>query len=64
MENGWHTLAGNVVFVADNRVIRGVFDGTTVYPYRWVSKYNAWCKERMSYAAFSAGVRRGTVKML
>ena len=39
MKNGWHTLAGNVVFVEDNRVIRGVSNGTTVYPYRWIGKY-------------------------
>ena len=64
MKNGWHKLVGNVVFVEDNKVMRGVFGGTTVYPYRWINKYNTWCKEYMSPAAFSAGVRRGTVQML
>ncbi len=64
MKNGWHKLAGNVVFVADNKVVRGVLDGYAVYPYRWTGKYSAWSKEYMSPAAFSAGVRRGTVQML
>ena len=64
MKNGWHTLAGNRVFVADNRVVRGILDGYAVYPYRWTSKYSTWCKEYMSPAAFSAGVRRGSVQML
>lgn len=67
--DGWHFCYGYKVWVENNKVLRGL-DGEylgvhTVYPYRRDRKHkNLWdCIVGVTYQAFKAGVKRGTIKM-
>jgi hypothetical protein len=34
IQDGWHKLYNSRVYVMDGKVMHGVYDGKTVYPYR------------------------------
>ena len=62
MKNGWHTIQGRSVYVEDGYIIKATKANGTLpaYVYRWYK--NVWVKEgKITVAAFSAGVRRGTI---
>lgn len=66
--DGWHKIQGYDVYVEDDKVKIGTtgygFDYKPIYSYRWNKKLNCWIKcFDLSVAAFSAGVRRGTIEM-
>ena len=68
MKNGFHKLAGYVVYVEDGRVLRGIrrdrngYDVTS-YPYR-SCKEGGWDLDAgVTVDAFRAAVRRGTMAM-
>ena len=67
MKDGWHVVAGEDVYVENNKVVRGT-TGTglyirPVYPYRYDRKYEDWNNRSglISVSAFRAGIKRGTV---
>lgn len=68
-KNGWHCIGGCDVYVKNNIVLRGLKDGGRLpaYPYRYVKTRNGgpgWIREDLlTVAAFTAGVRRGTIKL-
>lgn len=67
MKDGWHTIYNNMVYVEDNKVLRGVSSDhqRTAYPYRWMGKpHNCYTiASGISVEAFRSGVRRGTIEM-
>jgi hypothetical protein len=67
VNDGWHVIAGNDVYVEDGKIARGLRHDTngsllTGYVYRKCS--DGWSKEStISAEAFDAGCRRGTVSL-
>lgn len=62
MKDGWHKICGAMVYVENGKVMRGVQDGRTVYPYRKNTKIGGWDNvSGLSVAAFRAGMKRGTI---
>lgn len=66
MKNGWHVIRGRDVYVEDGKVLRGLKNNgqETAFPYRKAKQPNCWFRETMTVAAFSAGMARGTVRLL
>ena len=53
----WHVIKGSEVYVEGGKILRGVKNDTNgsrvpAYPYKWESKYNAWCKGTPTVSAF------------
>ena len=46
IKDGWHRFKGQDVFIENGYIKRGITGTTgsykTVYPYRWVKKYNCF----------------------
>lgn len=77
MKDGWHTLQGYCVFVQNGMIVRGVKSSLRLvsmedgyiydlpaYVYR-ASRYGGYIREfEITPAAFVAGVKRGTIKLL
>lgn len=63
--DGWHVVRGRDVYVEGGIVIRGMKHNgrLSAYPYRKAKQPHCWIREDMTLAAFSAGVRRGTVEL-
>lgn len=36
MKDGWHKINGYTVYIEDNKVVRGVTDNRTTYPYKYM----------------------------
>ena len=66
---GWKIAGGDDVYIEDGKVLRGIkldHNGyqVTAYPYRQ-SKSGGWdLISGISLAAFRAGIRRGTMKLM
>lgn len=63
-KNGWHTIAGFSVFVDNGLITRAMKNNDTLPAsvYRYNRRFGTWDKEdKITPAAFSAGVRRGTI---
>ena len=67
IKDGWHTVAGCSVYVEDGYIKRATKSGDTLPAgvYRWSKFNNAWMKEdKITPAAFRAGVKRGTIAVM
>lgn len=67
MKDGLHTLQGYDVLVENGTISRGLKNHgyTYTYVYRWNKSARAWINEtNISPAAFIAGVKRNTIKMI
>lgn len=66
MKDGWHVIAGHDVFVEDGYIVRAMKNGKqqSASVYRHHSRPGTWYKEdRITPAAFRAGVNRGTISV-
>lgn len=69
MKNGWHRLQGYDVAVEDGKVVRATMQDSNggripAAAYRWSNRNNCWVNAMpISAAAFSAGLRRGTISV-
>jgi hypothetical protein len=67
IKDGWHTVAGYMVYVENGRILRGLNarGDKTLYPYRWNKQYGSRVNDSgLTVDAFRAGIRRGTIEML
>lgn len=68
MKDGWHVICGCEVYVEDGKIIRGVLQKSPLnrvaaWVYRSVG--HGWSREdSISVAAFRAGFKRGTIRLL
>ena len=66
MKDGWHTIQGRRVYIEDGMILRAIkldhnSSEVPAHVYR-ASKYGGWDSTgKITVAAFSAGVRRGTI---
>lgn len=66
IKDGWHTIAGESVYVENGRIVRGTKNNDTLpaYVYRWDRGAGCWIKKgSISPAAFRAGIKRGTIQL-
>ena len=64
MKNGWHMIMGFKIYVEDNKVLRGIDDNRTVYPYRWDNRLKCWNEcSGISVSAFRKGLNEERMKM-
>ena len=69
VKDGWHTIQGYDICVENGIIKYGTLGENTshyrtAYPYRYNKLYDCWVKETsLTINAFSAGVRRGNIKM-
>ena len=66
-KDGWRAICGWDVYIEDGFVVRGVSSGpdvVPVYPYR-KDRHGGWNScSGLTVAAFRAGVKRGTVRLM
>ena len=60
---GWRKACGYDVWVEDGRVLRGIDNGRTVYPYK-TSKSGGWDKGTPTIETLRAGLHRGSWRMM
>lgn len=66
MKDGWHVIAGKDVYVENGYIIRATKNNgqESAGVYRYISRLRVWCKEdKITPAAFRAGVNRGTISV-
>lgn len=64
MKDGWHLIEGHDVYVEDGYIVRAMKDcrQLSASVYRYNRRFGTWYKEdRITPAAFRAGVKRGTI---
>lgn len=64
MKDGWHLVEGHDVYVEDGYIVRAMKNGGTLSArvYRYNRRFGTWDKEdKITPAAFRAGVKRGTI---
>lgn len=68
MRDGWHTLQGYVVYIENNKVLRGIKrdhnnQEIPAFPFRQIDAHTWSNCSGISAPAFIAGARRGTIAL-
>ena len=67
MKDGWNVIAGHDVFVEGGYIVRAMKNGgqQSASVYRYNRRFGTWDKkDKITPAAFRAGVKRGTISVM